>query len=85
MCAEGVSDKVGVEALIAFSSLFCARPTFPGLNTWNCVSQAPEKCEVGWNPIPILDMVKVWGVRKMNQQKEVVTPDLRPAAEVRND
>lgn len=37
MCADGDSDKVGVEAQIAFSSLFYACPTFPKLNTSNSV------------------------------------------------
>lgn len=37
MCADGVSDEVGVEAYTAFSSPFCARPTFPWLNTSNSV------------------------------------------------
>lgn len=33
--------KLGVEAYIAFSSSFCARPTFPWLNTSNSVLSGP--------------------------------------------
>lgn len=85
MCGGGGgSDQVHVQAYVAFSSLSSSLPDFP---PQILLSQALEKCELAWDLILSLDMVKVWGVgkKKGGQKEEVIPPDPRPAVEVRND